>query len=99
MFMLGQGTGTHIGVALWCIGVALLHDSIPARFGLFSQPLVHDTTAYNFSLPGVPTRLLQKYNIRPGAVPSGSFSSVWHDLASLDEVVKGGTGDVQDLGN
>ena len=33
------------------------------------------------------------------AVPSGSCWSVWHDLASLDEVVKGGTGDVQDLGN
>ena len=33
------------------------------------------------------------------AVPSGPFSSVWHDLAGLDEVVKGGTGDVQDLGN
>ena len=44
-------------------------------------------------------QIAAKIQHKARAVPSGPFSSVWHDLASLDEVVKGGTGNVQDLGN
>ena len=32
-------------------------------------------------------------------MPLQCVPSAWHDLVSLNEVVKGGTGDVQDLGN
>ena len=43
----------------------------------------------------VATRLLLKYNIR--AVRA--LGSARSDLAGLDEVVEGGAGDVQDLGD
>ena len=43
----------------------------------------------------VAPRLLLKYNIRPAR----ALCSAWDDLSSLDEVVEGSTGDVQDLGD
>ena len=43
----------------------------------------------------VATRLLLKYNMRP----VGPYVQLGDDLSSLDEVVEGRAGDVQDLGD
>ena len=48
-----------------------------------------------YSQFGVPTRLVLKYNIRAVRALGAARS----DLAGLDEVVEGGVGDVQDLGD